>query len=102
MWAALLTLAELGLLIYCLVDVIETPDAATRNLPKWAWILAIALLPWVGAIAWLIIGRPEKESALTVSSLSRGRTRTLAPDDDPDFLRDLDRRRQGPRDDEER
>ncbi|HVQ89232.1 MAG TPA: PLD nuclease N-terminal domain-containing protein [Actinomycetes bacterium] len=51
-------LIEVVLLVYCLVHVIQTPDAELRNLPKWAWILLILFFPLVGCIAYLVAGRP--------------------------------------------
>jgi hypothetical protein len=51
--------------IYCLVDVIGTRDDRVRNLPKIAWILVVLLFPFVGSIAWLAVGRPEKQAPLT-------------------------------------
>ncbi len=49
----------LVLWIYCVVSVILTPDGATRNLPKLAWLFLVLLFPLVGSIAWLAAGRPE-------------------------------------------
>lgn len=68
----MVVLGELGLTgivllaiwIYALVDVISTPDGATRNLPKMAWVLIVLLLPDLGAIAWLLLGRPNNKGAL--------------------------------------
>lgn len=52
-------LIELGLLIYCLIDCIQTDSAAVRNLNKTLWILLILFFPLIGAIAWLVAGRPQ-------------------------------------------
>jgi len=48
----------------------------------------VRVLPVVGAALWFIIGRPRgsRPAAQTYS-------RTVAPDDDPDFLRNLEVRR---------
>ena len=45
-------------LVFCLIDCIQADQALIRNLPKWAWIVLIILLPLVGGVAWLIAGRP--------------------------------------------
>jgi hypothetical protein len=77
-----LALVELGLLVFCLVDCVQTPRASVRTLPKLVWVLLIVVFPLVGSIAWLVAGRAER----------RGRPpggRTRGPDDDPDFLRGL-------------
>ncbi len=59
-----------------------------RLLPKWIWILVCLLVPGVGGILYLSLGRP-KPSAPGAGFGSGGRTRTVAPDDDPEFLRRL-------------
>lgn len=52
-------IATLGLWIYCIVEIIQTPDGACRNLPKLGWLLLVVLLPLIGSIAWLVAGRPQ-------------------------------------------
>ena len=47
-----------ALWMYCIIDVITTPDAAVRNLPKLLWLLVVVLLPDVGSIVWLVAGHP--------------------------------------------
>lgn len=49
----------LALWVYCLVEVISTPEREIRNLPKVLWLLLVLLFPLVGSIAWLVAGRPE-------------------------------------------
>ena len=49
---------EIVLLIFCLIDCIQSDSAQVRNLPKIAWIVLIVILPLVGGIAWLFAGRP--------------------------------------------
>lgn len=59
---------------------------AVRNLPKWVWILLCVFTTPVGGILYLALGRP------TSGGGDRGNVKTVAPDDDPDFLRDLAKR----------
>jgi hypothetical protein len=59
---------------------------AVRNLPKWVWILLCIFLSPVGGVLYLAVGRPLTDKG------DRGSTKTVAPDDDPDFLRDLAKR----------
>ncbi len=49
---------EFALLVFCVIDVIQSPEIDIRNLPKWGWIVLILFLPLVGCIAWLVAGRP--------------------------------------------
>jgi Phospholipase_D-nuclease N-terminal len=92
-------LIELGLLIYCLIDAIQTPAHEVRNLPKAAWVVLIVLVPLVGGIAWLVAGRPVGGRARHVPwpsgptaglpEYERPRRGPVAPDDDPAFLAQL-------------
>lgn len=81
----------LALWLYCVLDVIMTDEALTRNLPKVAWLLIVLLIPDVGAIAWLIAGRPQR-AAFAPGATEYRRPPPLRganPDDDPEFLRTL-------------
>ena len=48
--------------IWAILDVISTDSAMARNLPKMTWLIIVIVLPDVGAIAWLLLGRPERAS----------------------------------------
>src|SRR5215470_1158379 len=87
-------LAAIGVTIYSGIDCLRTPAREMRGLPKPLWLLAIVLLwiPPLGGIAWLVAGRVPVPAAPDQAS-----PRALAPDDDPEFLRSLNRPRgQGP------
>jgi phospholipase D-like protein len=83
----------LGLWIFCIIDVITTPESQCRNLPKIAWLLIVILLMDIGSIAWLIAGRVwngEPRVPLTKNSgRPAGRPAAKNPDDDEDFLASL-------------
>ena len=51
-------LALLGLWIFCILDVISTDDVLCRNLPKFFWLFIVIILPDIGSVAWLVLGRP--------------------------------------------
>jgi hypothetical protein len=92
---------ELFLLVFCLIDCIQTPDHEVRNLPKLAWILLILVLPLIGGIAWLVAGRPQQQGGNRQVPWPSTRTagfpeyerprRAVAPDDDPEFLAEMRR-----------
>ena len=91
-------LFEIGLLIYCLIEVIQTPTDEVRNLGKGWWILLIIFFPIVGGIAWLFAGRPKRRQVPSGGNPGSGfpeygssRRAPLGPDDDLDFLSELDR-----------
>ncbi len=84
---AVLLLVTVGVAIYALVDLLRSRPEEIRGLPKFAWVVAIALVPLAGSVAYLIFGRV---GAGTDSTGSTSGPRVVAPDDDPDFLRSLD------------
>ena len=57
---SIIVLLFLGFWIWALLDVISTDGSMCRNLPKPMWIILIVILPLVGGILWLLVGRPEK------------------------------------------
>jgi hypothetical protein len=61
-----------------------------RNLPKFLWVAICLLVPGIGGLLYLVAGRPNGASSETSTSKGRrGQFRTVAPDDDPEFLRNL-------------
>ncbi|WP_372491715.1 PLD nuclease N-terminal domain-containing protein [Gordonia zhenghanii] len=49
--------------VAALIDVIVAEEYRVRHLPKIAWVLIVILLPLVGSIIWLLVGRPEGVAA---------------------------------------
>jgi hypothetical protein len=83
-YVIVLLLVAVGVTVYALVDCWNSSGDEVRGLPRPAWLLIGLLLPLVGSIAYLIYGREWS----TLSRLSR--RRVVAPDDDLEFLRQLD------------
>ena len=44
---------------WAILDCIATDSILVRNLPKTTWLFVVILLPTAGALAWLLLGRPE-------------------------------------------
>jgi hypothetical protein len=84
----LVVLAPLVLAIYCLVQVAQSGQARVRALPRWAWALLIVVVPLLGSLGWLLLGRPSAAGPPRRGDRPAPR-RPVAPDDDPDFLRRL-------------
>ena len=82
--------------VFVTVFALSARKQDVRSLPKPAWVLICLLVPFIGGILYLTLGRPLPTP--DDYSGSRGATRTVAPDDDPDFLRRLAKRlrEQGP------
>ncbi|RAY15290.1 hypothetical protein DPM19_11310 [Actinomadura craniellae] len=87
---ALLALIVLATWLYCLFDVMTTDEREVRLLPKFGWLLVVLLGLHIGSAAWLLFGRPRREVVERPSGPPPEAPR--GPDDDPDFLRSLDRR----------
>lgn len=66
--------------IYAIIDCSRTPEEKIRSLPKWAWLVIILFVPGVGAIAWIIAGRPQGPGRRSRKG------KIVPPDDNPDFL----------------
>lgn len=87
MGRAFIVVVAVALAIFCLIQVLQARGQRVRVMPRWAWVLVILLIPLLGPIAWLTLGQPKQGGPP-----KRPQRRTIAPDDDPDFLRDLDRK----------
>jgi|SRR5690606_4991308 len=93
--AVLLSLASVLLAALALISCLSVEDKSTiRGLPRFAWVLAILLLPLAGPAAWFLAGRPVRPGRSRFGWSVPGWSeppRPKAPDDDPDFLRSLGR-----------
>lgn len=83
---AFLTLAAgalaIGFWVYAVVDCSLTDARRARGIPKAAWVVVILFLSIVGGALWFIVGKDRSQGA-TVGRAS------MAPDDDPRFLKHL-------------
>jgi hypothetical protein len=94
-----LGLLLLGLWIFCIIAVITTDDVLIRNLQKPLWLLIVILLFDLGAILWLIAGRPWAQTSRRQAQAGPtpafpeydrpGRFAASNPDDDEAFLREV-------------
>jgi hypothetical protein len=67
-----------------------------RLLPKWVWVALCILTTPAGDILYLSLGRPVSAADGSPRTNAPGKpaaqSRTTAPDDDPEFLRNLAKR----------
>jgi len=92
-----LGIALIFLWIFCIFDVIVTPQDETRNMPKVLWLLVVLIVPEVGSIAWLLLGRPRRARAAAAwprpSRQEPRRKGPLGPEDSPQFMSGIDEQR---------
>ena len=97
----LIVLALVGFWLYCLLDVIAMDAGRVRNLSKPLWLVIVLLVPVLGGIAWLMLGRPPRASLAPGSAVDPAsppprrapRQGPIGPEDSDAFLRKLDEQR---------
>ncbi|PRX99905.1 PLD nuclease N-terminal domain-containing protein [Allonocardiopsis opalescens] len=110
-FSVLLTLVSIVVWVYAFFDAVTARAEEVRHLPKLVWLAVILLGFVVGALLWLLLGRPSplidlggappsaRGGLLTGGRPAHGASggaAPLGPDDDPEFLRRLDERRADP------
>jgi hypothetical protein len=90
----ILLVAAVGVTIYAAIDCLRSPAAQVRGLPKPVWLVLIGVTVafGIGGVAYLVLGRPVEGGESGPPGPGRV-YRGPAPDDDPDFLRSLERKR---------
>jgi hypothetical protein len=73
--------------VFTTVYAATAEKAEVRLLPKWVWVILCLFVPFFGGLLYLMVGRP-----LGRGSTGTGRSRVIAPDDDPNFLREVQRK----------
>jgi len=71
--------------VYSIVDCALFDRTRVRALPKAAWVPIVIVFPLIGGLLWFFLGRRRAAGAAA---------RSLAPDDDPEFLRRVARDRE--------
>ena len=69
--------------IYAVADCAFFDRMRIRGLSRAWWIVVIIFVPIIGGVLWFLIGRGRRDRG------GVGRNRTVAPDDDAEFLRRL-------------
>lgn len=87
-------LLVLALWIYAFIDCLNTPEDQVRVLPKVVWVIVILLFGevLVGPVAWLVAGKVR-------AAPEAGPARFVAPDDNPEFLKSLNKEDEEKKDD---
>jgi hypothetical protein len=86
----------LALWIWAIVDCITSDSSIIRNLPKGVWLILIIILFDIGAILWLLLGRPFNKHWRPIvegEPHSYPTRRTPAIEDRTDFVSGISDRR---------
>lgn len=84
----ILAIVLIAVVVYAFIDCFTSDSRQIRGVPKAGWLAIIVLLPLLGALLWFFLGRPQRSTPPP-----RSQRHPTAPDDDPNFLRDLEARR---------
>lgn len=74
--------------VFTTVFAAAADKSEVRLLPKWVWVLLCLVVPFFGGLLYLMVGRPLGKGGAS----GQKNRRFVAPDDDPNFLRDLQRK----------
>lgn len=92
----LILLIMLGFLLSfaAIADILRSPVDDIRLLSPSAWLLVVILIPYFGALAWVLAGKPHddhqgSESVAVMPPRTYVPPRVVGPDDDPAFLASL-------------
>jgi hypothetical protein len=80
-------LGMLALWVWCSFDVIRSDGERVHYLHKLVWLVFVVVFSPLGALAWLILGRPEPIGSRLIPPPQPS---APAPDDSPEFLRRVD------------
>ncbi|HET9444358.1 MAG TPA: PLD nuclease N-terminal domain-containing protein, partial [Acidimicrobiales bacterium] len=69
--------------IWAILDVIATEERLIRNLPKFAWLMLVIFLSSIGALAWVLLGRPAGAGWRPGDTAPRPARRAYGPEDSP-------------------
>lgn len=87
-----IAIVTIGFLVVWMVFTTVFAASANKNevraLPKWLWVLLCLIVPFFGGLLYLMVGRPLGGDKGGFG----GRNKTIAPDDDPNFLRDISKK----------
>jgi hypothetical protein len=87
---------EVLLVVLALISCLSAEEGQVRALPRVIWVIMILLFPLVGSIVYFAVGRPvttgQRQTWRPGNGFPEAARPRVAPDDDPDFLRAIDRK----------
>ena len=92
------SLLYIGIMVWAIADIVLIDNSRVRGLPKGGWIFLIVVLPLIGSILWLVIGRersePRSHGRYRDEPMGITGVRSTSPDDDAAFLQRLNREKE--------
>lgn len=91
-----------GLAVWAVLDISRSDDDERLGVHRALWIALVVLVPVLGAVVWMLVSRGRRAARQSGTGAGGGpggtrpqrrRSGPVAPDDDPDFLRQLDEER---------
>ena len=92
------TLLLIGLVVYCVIDIVRSEDDERLGVHPALWVLLVVLFPLIGGVVWLAVSRTRRAGRAPRQAAGPVASGPVAPDDDPEFLWRLEqerRRREG-------
>lgn len=77
--AIVFSLLMLAVTVFAIVDIIVRDDGQIRFMPKALWLILVILVPFVGAILWLVLGRERAERTTPVVRMPQPRAPRAHP-----------------------
>ena len=71
--------------VWAILDVVSTDAEACRTLPKVVWLIVVFVLLDIGAVAWVLFGRPAKGRWLPRATDFATPRRPIGAEDHPAF-----------------
>lgn len=76
------TVAFVALWIWVVLDCVRADHRFVRHGPRWCWLTFVVTLPVIGAVAWMLFGRPLIPVRRDPIRLAK----TVGPEDTPEWL----------------
>lgn len=85
-------IVAIALAVYAIIDLAQTDPSRVKWFNRGLWAAVIVVVPLIGPAIWLITGKVQDTQG---PPPRRRPSRPVAPDDDPEFLRRLNKPNKG-------
>ena len=88
-----ISLIYIGIMVWAIADILLIDSSRVRGMPKGGWVFLVVVLPLIGSVLWVTIGRERSEAPnhgrYRDQPMGVAAGRSPSPDDDPAFLQRL-------------